>query len=288
MDGETRPSDRGGHGERRHGDTDHRDAITLAEPRALAPAPPESYNGWVADPEPPVPASVLSIHAHPDDQEHTVSGTLIKWARAGSDVVTLCITSGEAGSNEFTPPEMTREALATLREEEQRNACRIQGIREVIFLKYPDGMLEPSLALRRDLTRMIRRYRPEAVVCGDPTMRFYGNSYLNHPDHRAASDAALDAVFPSAGTRLIFPELLGEGLAPHEVQRVFIYGSRHADTFIDIADTLTAKLAALKEHRSQMGTWDPTEMITGWAREQGARRGLEAAEAFLQMRLTDP
>ena len=237
--------------------------------------------------EPEPPASVLSIHAHPDDQEHSVSGTLIKWARAGSVVVTVCITSGDAGSNEFTSPDITREALATLREEEQRNACRVQGIQEVVFLRYPDGVLEPSIALRRDLTRVIRRHRPEAVICGDPTMRFYGNSYLNHPDHRVASDATLDAVFPSAGTRLIFPELLDEGLAPHEVKSVFIFGSRHVDTFIDIAETLTVKLAALKEHRSQMGTWDPTEMITGWAREQGARKGLEAAEAFKHMRLLE-
>ena len=241
----------------------------------------------MTEPEPPAPASVLSIHAHPDDQEHTVSGTLVKWARAGSAVVTVCITSGGAGSNEFTPPDITREALATLREEEQRNACRLQGIKDVVFLRYEDGILEPTLALRRDLTRVIRRYRPEAVVCGDPTMRFYGTGYINHPDHRAASDATLDAVFPSAGTRLIFPELLDEGLAPHEVKSVFIFGSRHGDTFIDIAETLTVKLAALKEHRSQMGTWDPTEMITGWAREQGARKGLEAAEAFTHMRLHD-
>ena len=241
----------------------------------------------MTEPEPPAPASVLSIHAHPDDQEHTVSGTLVKWARAGSAVVSVCITSGDAGSNEFTPPDITREALVTLREEEQRNACRVQGIQDVVFLRYADGVLEPSIALRRDLTRVIRRHRPEAVICGDPTTRFYGNSYINHPDHRAASNATLDAVFPSAGTRLIFPELLDEGLAPHEVKSVFIFGSRHADTFIDIAETLTVKLAALKEHRSQMGTWDPTEMITGWAREQGARKGLEAAEAYLHMRLHD-
>jgi LmbE family N-acetylglucosaminyl deacetylase len=239
----------------------------------------------VNDTEPPVPARVLSIHAHPDDQEHTVSGTLAKWARAGSAVVTVCITSGGAGSNEFTPPDLTRETLAVLREEEQRNACRVQGIQDVVFLRFEDGMLEPTIALRRELTRVIRRHRPDAVVCGDPTMRFYGNGYINHPDHRAASDAALAAIFPSAETRLIFPELLAEGLPPHQVKSVFIYGSSHPDTFIDIAETLTVKLAALKEHRSQMGTWDPTEMITGWAREQGARKGLEAAEAFRHMRL---
>lgn len=249
--------------------------------------PGDRTNNDVSESEPSAPARVLSIHAHPDDQEHTVSGTLAKWARAGSVVVTVCITSGGAGSNEFTPADVTREALAVLREEEQRNACRVQGIQDVVFLRYEDGMLESTIALRRELTRVIRRHRPDAVVCGDPTMRFYGNGYINHPDHRAASDAALAAVFPSAETRLIFPELLAEGLEPHQVKSVFIYGAQHADTFIDISDTLTVKLAALKEHRSQMGTWDPTEMITGWAREQGAGKGLEAAEAFRHMRLHD-
>jgi LmbE family N-acetylglucosaminyl deacetylase len=230
---------------------------------------------------------VLSIHAHPDDQEFTVGGTLAKWARAGSHVVTVCITSGEAGSNEHTPPDMTRDALAPIREEEQRQACRVLGISEVVFLGYEDGMLEPSLALRRDLTRVVRRHRPDAVVCGDPTMRFFGANYMNHPDHRAAADAALDAVFPSAETRLIFPELLDEGLDPHKVRSVFIHGSEKPDTFIDISEFLGAKLAALKEHRTQMGTWDPTDMITGWARMQGAKRKLEAAESFRLMRLGD-
>jgi LmbE family N-acetylglucosaminyl deacetylase len=230
---------------------------------------------------------VLSIHAHPDDQEFTVGGTLAKWARAGSHVVTVCITSGGAGSNEHTPPDMTREALAPIREEEQRQACRVLGISEVVFLGYEDGMLEPSLALRRDLTRVVRRHRPDAVVCGDPTMRFFGANYMNHPDHRAAADAALDAVFPSAETRLIFPELLDEGLDPHKVRSVFIHGSEKPDTFIDISEFLGAKLAALKEHRTQMGTWDPTDTITGWARMQGAKRKLEAAESFRLMRLGD-
>jgi len=237
--------------------------------------------------EPAAPARVLSIHAHPDDQEFTVGGTLAKWAQAGSHVVTVCITSGGAGSNEHTPPGMTREALAPIREEEQRQACRVLGISEVVFLGYEDGMLEPSLALRRDLTRVIRRHRPDAVVCGDPTMRFFGAIYMNHPDHRAAADAALDAVFPSAETRLIFPELLDEGLEPHKVRSVFIHGSEKPDTFIDISEFLGAKLAALKEHRTQMGTWDPTDMITGWARMQGAKRKLEAAESFRLMRLGD-
>jgi LmbE family N-acetylglucosaminyl deacetylase len=199
----------------------------------------------------------------------------------------VCVTSGGAGSNEFTPAGMTREALVPIREAEQRSACQVLGIRNVVFLPYEDGMLEPTLALRRDLTRLIRRYRPDAVVCGDPTMRYYGQSYLNHPDHRVTADVTLDAVYPSAGTRLIFPELLQEGLEPHSVKTVFIHGAHRPDTFMDISAVLHLKLAALKEHKSQLGTWDPTEMVTGWAREQGARRGLAAAEAFRQMRLDE-
>ncbi|MBI3454882.1 MAG: PIG-L family deacetylase [Candidatus Rokubacteria bacterium] len=252
----------------------------------MTPEIPERGGPQAADaPEPPAPVRVMSIHAHPDDQEFTVGGTLAKWARAGSAIVTVCITSGSAGSNEYTPPSMTRETLGPIREEEQRHACRVLGISEVVFLRYEDGVLEPSLALRRELTRLIRRYRPDAVVCGDPTVRFYGTSYLNHPDHRVAADAALDAVFPSAGTRLIFPELLDEGLEPHHVKTVFVHGADPPDTVIDISAVLDVKLAALKEHCSQMGEWDPTEMITEWAREQGAPRGLAAAEAFRRMLL---
>ena len=238
--------------------------------------------------EPPAPARVLSIHAHPDDQEFTVAGTLAKWARAGASIVTVCITSGNAGSNESTPPSMTRATLAPVREEEQRRACGVLGIAEVVFLGYEDGVLEPSLGLRRELTRLIRRHRPDAVVCGDPTVRFYGNRYLNHPDHRVAADVALDAVFPSAETRLIFPELLDEGLEPHHVTTVFIHGSDRPDTFIDISGFLDIKLAALREHQSQMGKWDPAEFITQWAGEQGKPRRLAAAEAFRRMLLDPP
>jgi len=257
-----------------------------ADDAAATPGVPERVVEAPANaPEPPAPARVMSIHAHPDDQEFTVAGTLAKWARAGSTIATVCLTSGGAGSNASTPLDMTREALVRIREEEQRNACRVLGISEVLFLGYEDGMLESSIALRRAVTRLIRRFRPDAVVCGDPTMRFYGNMYMNHPDHRVASDVALDAVFPSSETRLIFPELLGEGLEPHKVKAVYIHGSDRSDTFIDIAETLPVKLAALREHKSQMSEWDPTEMLTAWAREQGAPRKIRAAEAFRCMLL---
>jgi LmbE family N-acetylglucosaminyl deacetylase len=237
--------------------------------------------------EPPAPGRVLSVHAHPDDQEFTVAGTLAKWARAGSSIVTVCLTSGEAGSNRATPADMTRERLAKIREEEQRAACRVLGIGEVVFLGYEDGVLQPALALRQDLTRVIRRFRPDAVVCGDPTVRFYGKRYLNHPDHRVAADVTLDAIFPTAETRFIFPGLLDEGLEPHHVREVWLFGSERPDTVVDIAAVLEVKIRALREHRSQMGDWDPSPLIRGWARRDGARRHLRAAEAFRRMVLED-
>ena len=233
--------------------------------------------------EPPAPARVMSIHAHPDDQEFSVGGTLAKWSRAGSQIVTVCITRGQAGTNNRVAPPKSREALAMVREEEQRNACRVLGVKEVVFLDYMDGELQPSIALRRDLTRLIRKHRPDAVVCGDPTVRFFGDNYINHPDHRAAADAALDAAFPSAGTLFIFPELLEEGLQPHEVRAVYIFGSEKPNVFVDISSVMEVKLAALKEHHSQLGEWDPGEMLAQWAAEQGKERGLEAAESYRRM-----
>src|SRR6266849_5351565 len=127
----------------------------------MVPPEPEKEASAPGIPEPAAPARVLSIHAHPDDQEFTVGGTLAKWARAGSHVATVCITSGGAGSNEHTPPEMTRDALVPIREEEQRQACRVLGIPDVIFLGFEDGMLQATLDLRRELTRVIRRFRPD-------------------------------------------------------------------------------------------------------------------------------
>jgi LmbE family N-acetylglucosaminyl deacetylase len=229
----------------------------------------------------------MSIHAHPDDQEFTMGGTLARWAREGAEIVTVCLTHGDAGSNRFTPPDMTRARLAQIRDEEQRAACRVLGIKDVVFLDYEDGVLTSTIAMRRDVTRLIRRLRPDTVVCGDPTMRFYGNRYMNHPDHRVASDVALDAVFPSAETRFIFPELIDEGLAPHHVREVWLHGSTDSNTFVDISSTLALKVQALREHKSQLGDWDPTTMLKMWAREQGKPRRLRAAEAFRRMILED-
>jgi LmbE family N-acetylglucosaminyl deacetylase len=234
--------------------------------------------------EPPAPQSVMTINAHPDDQEFTVAGTLAKWARAGSEIYVVCITSGDAGSNDPSKDAAYKPELALLREAEQMAAGRVLGVKETVFLRHPDGELQPTLPLRRELTRLIRKYKPEAVICGDPTARFYGNSYMNHPDHRAAADAACDAVFPSAGTRLIFPELLAEGWEPHSVKRLYLHGSEKPDTWINISETIDVKIRALRCHRSQVGDGEELEeRMREWAAEDGKPRGMKYAEALRVM-----
>ena len=221
---------------------------------------------------------VMVITAHPDDAEFTVAGTVAKWAREGKTVIYVICTDGSRGSND---PEVRPEHLVAIRRAEQEAAARILGVEEIVFLGYEDGSLQPTLALRRDLTRAIRRYRPDVVVCPDPTVRYYGDSYLNHPDHRAAGDAALDAVFPSARTRHIFPELLAEGLEPHKVREVLIRGALSPNLWVDISDTIELKIAALREHESQVGRlqgWE--ERVRARAQQEAAGQDMTYAESF--------
>lgn len=229
------------------------------------------------------PKIAVSILAHPDDQEFTIAGTLARWVRAGAKVVSIIVTSGEAGSNELSRGSGYKPELARLRESEQTAASAELGIQETIFLHYPDGELEPTLDLRRDLTRLIRRFKPEVVVTGDPHEIFYGNNYINHPDHRAAAQAALYAVFPSAESRLIFTDLLEAGYEPHKVKRLYLHGSEKSDTWVDITGTIEVKIAALKKHISQLGDWEPEQMIREWAAEEGKDHSLQYAESFKVM-----
>jgi LmbE family N-acetylglucosaminyl deacetylase len=257
----------------------HTDTQPPTEETALPakPSPVDSYH----------PKIVMSIHAHPDDQEFSVAGTLAKWARMGSEIISVIITSGDAGSNDPQHDEAYKPILAALREGEQRAANAIIGVKDTIFLGYPDGMLEPSLRLRRELTRLIRQYKPDVVVSGDPSQRFFGNSYMNHPDHRAAADVACDAVFPSAGTRLIFPELLHEGYPPHNVRYLYLHGSEKSDVWVDITSTIEFKVSALKQHHSQIGDWDVDKAMREWASSAGKEQGLAYAESFHRMVLIE-
>ena len=199
------------------------------------------------------PQIAMSIQAHPDDQDYTVAGTLAKWAKAGCKVISVLITSGNSGLNDVTQGADYKAELARLRETEQLAANNTLGIQQTVFLHYPDGELEPSLALRKDLTRVIRQYKPDVVLAGNPEAWFYGNEYVNHPDHRAAAQAACAAVFPSAGTRLVFTDLLEAGYEPHNVKRLYIHGSEKSDTWIDISETIDIKIEALQKQRQPGG-----------------------------------
>jgi len=230
-----------------------------------------------------LPKIAMSIQAHPDDQDFSVAGTLAKWAKAGCEIISVLITSGDSGSNDVTKGFEYKAELARLRETEQLAANETLGINQTVFLRYPDGELEPSLALRKDLTRVIRQYKPEVVLAGNPEAWFYGNEYVNHPDHRAAAQAACEAVFPSAGTRLIFTDLLEAGYEPHNVKRLYIHGSEKNDTWIDISETIDIKIEALKKHVSQIDTNEVDKWMRDWAKEEGKEKGLEFAEAYRVM-----
>jgi len=230
-----------------------------------------------------LPKRAMSIHAHPDDQEFSIAGTLAKWARAGCEVVSVVVTSGNAGSNDPSKGAEYKAELAKLREVEQTNANDVIGVKETVFLRYTDGELEPTIALRKELTKLIRQHKPDVVVIGNPEAVFYGNEYINHPDHRAAAQAALYAVFPSAETRLIFTDLLEAGYEPHKVKRVYVHGSEKSDTWVDISKTIDIKIEALKKHVSQLGDWDPTKEMRKWARIDGRKKKLKFAESFKVM-----
>lgn len=230
-----------------------------------------------------LPKRAMSIHAHPDDQEFSIAGTLAKWAKAGCEVISVVITSGDAGSNDPSKGAEYKPELAKLREVEQTNANNVIGVKEAVFLRHPDGELEPTLALRKELTKIIRQYKPDVVVIGDPQGVFYGNGYINHPDHRAVAQAALYAVFPSAETRLIFTNLLSAGFEPHKVKRVYVHGSEKPDTWVDISKTIDVKIEALKKHVSQLGDWDPAKEIRTWAKAEGRKKKIKFAEAFKVM-----
>jgi LmbE family N-acetylglucosaminyl deacetylase len=218
-------------------------------------------------PEPAGPKRIAVIFAHPDDAEFSCAGTVARWAAEGNHITYVLLTSGDKGSDD---PSVTPEQLVATREAEQRAAADILGVADVIFLRYADAMLVPDLDLRRTLTRVIRQLRPDVVVCQDPTVRYVGQEYLNHPDHRAAGEATLDAVYPSARDRMTFPELLAEGLEPHKVREVYLAGAVTPDIAIDITPYLDVKLAALQAHASQVA-WDPSEMVRKWAQEEAAQ-----------------
>jgi LmbE family N-acetylglucosaminyl deacetylase len=224
---------------------------------------------------------ILFVAAHPDDLEFGSAGSAAVWAAEGAQITYCMVTNGAAGSNK---PDEDLDQLVRTREAEAIAAAEVVGVHDVRFLGYPDGTLQHTLELRRDLTRLIRELRPYRVVISDPTMVFAGNFYVNHPDHRAAAEAALYAVFPSAGTRPIFPELLAEGYEPHDVSELYVEFTDHMDTVVDISSTIDLKIKALLCHKSQVGP-EVEKMVREWSAETGKEKGYAFAEAFKVMKL---
>ena len=220
----------------------------------------------------------MAIMAHPDDIEFACAGTMAKWAAEGRDLIYVVCTNGDKGSSD---PEMTPERLAAIREAEQCAAAEAVGVREVVFLRYPDSELEDTKEFRREIVRLIRRHRPDIVVTMDPT-----RPYQLHRDHRTAGRVAMDAVFPYARDRMTYPELLDEGLEPHKVAELYLAGSDHSDTWIDISDTVDRKIAALRCHASQVGDGEwLEERVREAAAATGEPAGLALAEAFKRLEL---
>jgi LmbE family N-acetylglucosaminyl deacetylase len=220
-----------------------------------------------------VPKSAMVIVAHPDDIEFNVAGTIAMWVNKGCFVIYVICTDGNIGSYE---PNMTSNKLSQIRRSEQYAAASELGIDTVEFLGYPDGQLLPTLGLRRDIVRLIRQYKPEIVMCQAPTAIFLGDEYINHPDHRAAAQAALDAIAPASAMPMLWSEL-GPS---HSVRQVYIFNSSKPNLWIDITDTIEKKITALKKHASQMANYDPSEEIKRWGVEAGKAKGLNYAESY--------
>jgi LmbE family N-acetylglucosaminyl deacetylase len=223
----------------------------------------------------------LVIFSHPDDAEFSAASTIALLTARGTRVDYVVTTDGGKGTED---PAVTPAQLSATREGEQRAAADRLGVSEIVHLGYPDGYLTPSLDLRRDIVRQIRRFRPDLVIAQNPVRRQDGNPFIGHPDHLATGEATLAAVYPAARDRLNFPELLDEGLEPWKVRQVLVSGVEQPNLFLDVSGTFQVGLEALFCHVSQIG--DRAEVEAGArerAEERGKLAGLPLASAFLSI-----
>jgi LmbE family N-acetylglucosaminyl deacetylase len=229
----------------------------------------------------------MVVTAHPDDAEYGCSASVAKWTRLGWEVVYVLCTDGSKGTEDR---EISSERLAEIRAEEQISAGKTLGLKTVEFLGYPDGYLEPTLDVRRDISRQIRKHKPDVLITMSPTRDLMNSTYIGHPDHFAAGEAALSAVFPSARDHLTFPELFtDEGLEPHKVREVWIMSFGDSANFwnpLTEADVDTS-IAALREHTSQVSNPDESAK---WMKQRRAETGkmidADYAESFRKFTLS--
>ena len=223
------------------------------------------------------PDRAMVVIPHPDDAEIGCGGTIAQWIKEGTEVVYVMCTNGDKGTSD---PDMTPEKLVPIREKEQEEAANVLGVKEVIFLGYPDGGLEDTSEFRGKVVRAIRKHQPDVVFCTDPFRRTF---YL-HRDHRLSGQVTLDAVFPYARDHLHYPEHIREdGLQTHKVGDVLMWGTEDPDEFVDISDTIDLKIESLKKHVSQISgdsSRDVDEFVRANAQRVGQRAEMPYAEAF--------
>ena len=228
-----------------------------------------------------VPRCALAVYAHPDDADVACGGTLARWAKAGCDVHLVVCTDGGRGT---TDPAVDPGELAARRAVELAEAAGLLGLTSYEVLGWPDGELEDTAELRREMVRLIRRFEPEAVCGHDPTAVFFGQDYFNHRDHRTVGWVLLDALSPAASLPHYFPE----AGPPHRTSVAFLSGTLEPDVWVDISDTVDAKAAAVECHRSQFAGTDvgwAGEAVRVRAEEEGRRAGVRHAEGFRRLRL---
>jgi LmbE family N-acetylglucosaminyl deacetylase len=225
---------------------------------------------------------VLVVAAHPDDIDFGCGGTVAAWTAAGIEIAYCVLTDGDAGGFD---PDVPRSEIAGIRRQEQRKAAAVLGVEEVAFLGYPDGRLTVTLELRRDISRVIRQVRPDRVVTQPPS-RDLRSMYGSHPDHIAAGEATLCAVYPDARNPFAHPELLAdEGLEAHTIGQTWVTcNNERAEHYVDVTGTIDLKIAALREHVSQTAHMDLERVMREWAQRQAGGAGWtdgRLAEGFL-------
>jgi LmbE family N-acetylglucosaminyl deacetylase len=222
----------------------------------------------------------MVVVAHADDAEFGCSGTVAKLCAEGWEMVYVMCTDGSKGSSDR---EITEAELAATRREEQINAGKVLGLKDVVFLDYPDSYLQPTLDLRKDIAREIRRHQPDVVICQYPMRNLDGGFGVGHPDHLAAGEAALSAVFPTARDHMTFPDLLEDGFEPHKVAEAWIMGHPEPDHYVDITDSIDTAIHAIAAHVSQVdgrSAEDMRERMEEWRRRTGVGKRMQFAEAF--------
>jgi len=230
-------------------------------------------------------SKVLVITAHPDDVDFGAAGTVARMTDAGVSVTYCLVTDGDAGGTDLST---TAEQRATVRQAEQRVAAEKLGVTDLIFLGHLDGMVESTLALRKDLSRVIRKVRPDRVISQSPERNFE-RIYASHPDHLATGEAALAAVYPDARNPFAYPELLNdEGLEPHAVAEVWMMATPEANVVVETTEVLDRKIAALSSHASQVGDGGHLgELVTTWGRTVARSAGIKGKRTAESFRVVD-